>query len=429
MAHIFAKGEKLAAVALGLLRRTQKGAGLFKTRYGKADFKDAEGDVINVRRPAVLRARDKGWRNDNEIVFDKIVESKIQIKLDRHPYSAVELQPEEYTLDVSDYAKTVTAPQVDALVDWYEDMVVAALNGADFVHEVTYNPNLDPELSAANAKQSDPRKVASRARKLFQDSHVPLAGRYWLVGSAVAESIRDFGKLLDVDTSGLPEAVREGVVTKLSGFIVIEMDALDEDESYFVHDSAVAIASVAPDVPPEGVAGGGAAAANGIGLTQLWTYDGRRLKLQSIVHSFAGSTVITDPEVDENDLVIVDEDGEVQFEFVRAIRVIFVPVGETDDVVADGSASYTVAVTGTPTGGTFSLLVDGEETDAIPFNASSAVLAAAINGVEGVSGAEVTGGTFPGNTKTVKLDERVSLARSDNNLTGGTTPNVTVAAV
>jgi hypothetical protein len=294
--HIFAKGEKLAAVALGLLRRTQKGAGLFKTRYGKADFKDAEGDVVNVRRPAVLRARDKGWRNDNEIIFDKIVQSKIQIKLDRHPYSAVELQPEQYTLDVRDYAADVTAPQVDALVDWYEDLVAAALRDADFVHEVTFNPNAG-EATAAAVKQSDPRRVASRARKLFQDSHVPLAGRYWLVGSAVAESIRDHGKLLDVDTSGLPEALRDGVVTKLSGFVVIEMDALGENESYFVHDSAVAIASVAPDVPPQGVAGGGAAAANGIGLTQLWTYDGRHLKLQSIVHSFAGSAVITDPEV------------------------------------------------------------------------------------------------------------------------------------
>lgn len=426
MAHIFAKGEKLAAVALGLLRRTQKGAGLFKTRYGKADFKDAEGDVINVRRPAVLRARDKGWRNDNDIVFDKIVESKIQIKLDRHPYSAVELQPEEYTLDVSDYAAQVTAPQVDALVDWYEDLVVGALNTAKYVHEVTYNPNAG-EVSAAAAKQSDPRKVASRARRMFTESHVPLAGRYWLVGSAVAESIRDYGKLLDVDTAGLPEALREGVVTKLSGFIVVEMDALGENESYFVHESAIAIASVAPDVPPAGVAGGGAAAANGIGLTQLWTYNGNQLKLQSIVHSFAGSTVITDPEVDENDQIIVDAEGEVQFEFVRAVKVIFVAVGETD--TGNGSASYTVAVTGTPTGGSFSLLVDGEETDAIPFNASSAVLAAAINGIEGVSGAEVTGGTFPGNAKTVKLDERVSLALSDNNLTGGTAPTVNVATV
>lgn len=421
MAHVFAKGEKLAAVALGLLRRTQKGAALFKTRYGKADFKDAEGDVINVKRPAVLRARDKGWRNDNAIIFDRILQSKIQIKLDRHPYSALELQPEEYTLDIESYATTVTSPQVDALVDWYEDLIVGGLRAADFVHEVTFDPNAG-EATAAAAKKSDPRKVASRARKLFQDSHVPSAGRYWLVGSTVAEAIRDYGKLLDVDTSGLPEAVREGVVTKLSGFIVVELDALGENESYFVHESAVAVASVAPDVPPVGVAGGGAAAANGIGLTQLWAYDGSHLKLQSIVHSFAGSTVVTDPEVDADGIVLLDDDGEVRFEFVRAVKVVFVAVGETD--TGNGSAAYTVAVTGSPTGGTFTLTVDGEVTDPIAHNATNADIASALNEIEGVAGAKVTGTT----TKTVKFNERVVMTGTAS-LTGGTTPNVTVTAV
>jgi len=425
MANIFAKGEKLAAVALALLRRTQKAAGLFKTRYGITDFKGSEGDVINVKRPAVLRARDKGWRNDNAIVFDRIVQSKIQIRLNKHPYSAVELSPEEYTLDIEDYATDVQKPQVDALIDWYEDLVVDALGAANFVFEVTFNPNAG-ESTAAAAKQSDPRKVASRARKLFQDAHVPTGGRYWLVGSAVAEAIRDHGKLLDVDTSGLPEAVREGVVTKLSGFIVVEVDALDEDESYFVHESAIAIASVAPAVPPQGVQGGGVAAQNGIGLTQLWDYDSDHLKSRSIVHSFAGSTVVTDPETDADGAIILDGD-DPRFEFVRGIKVIFVPVGGTDS--GNGSAAYTVAVTGTPTGGTFSLLVDGTETDAIAYNASNAALADAINKVSGVAGAEASGGTFPGNTKTVTLDERVTLALSDNNLTGGTTPSVTVTAV
>jgi hypothetical protein len=427
MANVFTKGTKLAQVALALLRRTQKAAGLFKTRYGITDFKGSEGDVINVKRPAVLRARDKGWRNDNAITFDRLVQSKIQIRLNKHPYSAVELQPEEYTLDVENYATDVTKPQVDALIDWYEDLVVDALGTADFVYEVTFNPNAG-DATAAASKQSDPRKVASRARRYFQEAHVPLGGRYWLVGSAVAEAIRDHGKLLDVDTSGLPEALRDGVVTKLSGFIVVEVDALEEDESYFVHESAVAIASVAPAVPPQGVAGGGVAATNGIGLTQLWDYDGDHLK-RSIIHSFAGSTVITDPELDENEQIVLDEDDEPQFEFVRGIRVVFVPVGETDDVAGDGSADFTVTVTGTPTGGTFSLLVDGEETDAIPYNASNAAIADAINEIEGVSGAEVAGGTFPANAKTVHLDERVSLVRGDNNLTGGTAPNVTVAAV
>lgn len=424
MANIFQKGTKFAQTALALLRRQQKAAGLFTTRYTESDFRGAEGDVINVRRPPVLRARDKGWRNDNAIVFDRLVQSKIQIKLDKHPYSAIELSPEEYTLDEVNYVADVQKPQVDALLDWYEDLIVDALAAADYVFEVTYNPNAG-ESTAAAAKQSDPRKVASRAKKLFQDAHVPLSGRYWLVGSAVAESIRDYGKLLDVDTSGLPEALREGVVTKLSGFWVVEMDALDEGESYFVHGSAVAVASVAPAVPPQGVHGGGVAASNGIGITQLWDYDSDHLKSRSIVHSFAGSTVVLDPETDENDQIVLDEDDEPQMEFIRGIRVIYVPVGGTD--TGNGSAAYTVALTGSPTGGTVTLSIDGTATEALAYNASNADIAEAINAIEGVSGAKVTGGAWPGNAKTVTFTERVTMTGSAS-LTGGSTPNITVTA-
>lgn len=426
MANVFQKGTKFAATALGLLRRKSMGISLFTTRYTLADFQGAEGDVINVKRPPVLRARDKGWRNDNAIVYDRLVNTKIQIKLDRHPYNAVELSPEEYTLDEVDYVRDVQRPQVQALVDWYEDLWPAALRSGDFVMEVTYNPAAG-STTPALAKQSDPRKVASRAKKLFTDAHVPNGDRYWLVGSSVAEAIRDFDKILDVDTSGLPEALREGIVTKLSGFWVMEMDSLDSDESYFVHASAIGIANVAPAIPPHGVEGGGVAAGNGLAITQLWDYDSDHLKSRSIVHSFAGATLILDPQTDEDDLVILDENDEPQLEFVRGIRVIFIGEGETD--TGNGSASFTVAPTGAPTGGTFSLLVDGDETAPIAFNATSAALAEAINDLDGVSRATVSGGAFPGSAKTVRLDERVVVALGDNNLTGGTAPSVTVTAV
>jgi hypothetical protein len=411
VANIFEKGTKFAATALALLRREVKAPGLFTNKYGIADFKGSEGDVLNIKRPPVLRARDKGWRNDNAITFDRLVQTKIQVRLDKHPYSAVELSPEEETLDEVDYVRDVQAPQVRAILEWFEDLVVAALAAADYVYEVVFNP------SSGTAKENDPRKVASRARKYFQDAHVPVSGRYWLVGSSVAEAIRDNDKLLDVDTAGLPEALRDGVVTKLSGFIVVELDGLAEDESYFVHDSAIAIVTVAPVVPQGATKGGGVAAGNGLAVTQLWDYDSDHLKDRSIVHALAGATAVLDPELDDNDQIILDVDDNPQLEFVRGIKVIFGAAGNT--------AVWTIAVTGTPTGGTFSLTVDGDETEAIAFDASESVVKAALNAIEGVSGVKVTGTT----TKTITFTEFVTLALSDNNLTGGTTPSVTVTAV
>ncbi len=105
----------------------------------------------------------------------------------------------------------------------------------------------------------------------------------------MSEAIAGYEKLLDVDTAGLPEALREGVVGRLAGFTIVELDELDPTASYFVHESAIAVANVARSC--RSVAkGGGVAAGNGLAVTQLWDYDSDHLKDRSIVHAFAGAS-------------------------------------------------------------------------------------------------------------------------------------------
>ena len=140
MANVFEKGTKFAATALALLKRTVKAPGLFVHKYGIADFRGAEGDVVNVKRPPLLRARDKGWRSSNAIIVDNLTQSKIQVKLTAFPYSAVHLSPEESTLDDVDYVRDIQSPQVTAIVEFYEELIVATLSEADFVFEVGFNP-------------------------------------------------------------------------------------------------------------------------------------------------------------------------------------------------------------------------------------------------------------------------------------------------
>ncbi|HXH34332.1 MAG TPA: hypothetical protein VNJ54_07965 [Plantibacter sp.] len=413
MANIFVKGQKIAATALALLRKEVKAPGLFTYKFGIADFKGAEGDVVNIKRPAVLVAREKQWRGDDSIVVDTIANSKIQVKLDRHPYNAVHLQPEEETLDEVDYVRDVQAPQVRAILEWFENLIVGTLRTAAFVYGVTFNP------ASGNAVESDPRRVAIRARKLAQQAHWPLTGRYWLVGANVSESVASYEKLLDVDTSGLPEALRDGVVGRLAGWTIIELDALNEDESFFVHETAIAIANVAPVVPQGASKGGGVAAGNGLAVTQVWDYDGNTMKDRSVVHSFAGATAVLDPEQAADGSIVRDENGQVVLKFQRAIKVTYGAGGSE-------KAAYTVTITGTPTGGTFTLTIDGQTTDPIAYNASSATIASEINELTGVSGAAVTGGAFPANAKTVALKER-AVVTATGAFTGGTTPAITVA--
>lgn len=86
---------------------------------------------------------------------------------------------------------------------------------------------------------------------------------------------------------------------------------------------------------------------------------------------------------------------------------------------------WSVAVNGSPTGGTFALIVNGSSTAPIAYNAAAADIATAINalsGVTGLSGVTVTGTT----TNTVTFPSAATLSASSS-LTGGTLPNVTVS--
>lgn len=410
MANIFEKGTKFAATALALLKRNVKAPGLFVHKYGIADFKGAAGDTINIKRPPLLRARDKGWRTANAIVVDDLVQSNIQVALSAFPYSAVHLSPEEATLDEVEYVRDIQAPQVQAVSEFIEDLIVDTLGAADFVYEISYNP-------AGTGDIADPRKVALRARKHFQDSHVPTSGRYWLVGSSVSESIAGNDSLLAVDTSGLPEALREGVVGRLGGFIIVELDALGENESYFVHETAVAIAQVAP-VVPKGAVGGASLNEGGFAITQIFDYDSVNAKDRSIVEAFAGAAVVKDPEVDPTTGLVIVVADEVQMDFYRAIKVLY------GTPVSDEGFVWTSEITGAPTGGTWTLLVDGVTTAAIAFDATNAVIATALNALDGVAGVTVTGTTV----KTITFKENVLLTAADA-LTGGTAPGVTVTKV
>lgn len=98
-----------------------------------------------------------------------------------------------------------------------------------------------------------------------------------------------------------------------------------------------------------------------------------------------------------------------------------VTAGQTAD-----ATGWTVAVTGSPTGGTYQLIIDGFATTALAYNADNEAITAAVNGLAGVTGAtaSITGTT----TKTLTFTSPVNV-QANPALTGGTAPGVTVARV
>lgn len=110
-----------------------------------------------------------------------------------------------------------------------------------------------------------------------------------------------------------------------------------------------------------------------------------------------------------------------------------VSAGATNDV-------QTIAVTGTPTGGTFTLTLEWpvgnkQTTAAIAYNATASAVQAALAALPNVGSGNVTctGGALPGSSVVATFGGKLAatpvpvMTLGANNLSGGTTPTATVA--
>jgi hypothetical protein len=114
-------------------------------------------------------------------------------------------------------------------------------------------------------------------------------------------------------------------------------------------------------------------------------------------------------------------------------------LGYTDGALADATPSrneaQTITITGTPSGGTFTLTFDGQTTAGIAYNAAASAVKTALIALSNIEDDDVScsGGSLPGTPVVVTFQGRkagtdVALMTADGaSLTGGSTPAVTVA--
>jgi hypothetical protein len=110
----------------------------------------------------------------------------------------------------------------------------------------------------------------------------------------------------------------------------------------------------------------------------------------------------------------------------RPLQGAPVPAAGTNEV-------QSVAITGSPTGGTFTLTFSGQTTSAISYNASASAVQAALEALSNIAPGDVTctDGPLPGAAVTVTFGGAyagadVAQMTATGSLTGGTTPAVTV---
>lgn len=315
MANAFLKPETIAAQALGLLQREIALTRLV-TAHAAADFIGAKDDTVNVKVPAVLTAREQGWRSGSSITVDDITETSVPVVLNKHPYHAGSILDEQLTLDISDFGMQVTMPQVRAVAEKLEGYVAAGIAAAPITNVVEFD-------RTASDGTEDPYKVLLACNKVLNTNNVPRSERFVVVGADIEEAFLGDDRLSKVNESGSDDALREATVGRIAGFTIVGSNAIAADEAYAFHRSAFVFANVAPAVPA-GATSGASTAYEGLAMRWLRDYDSDKLTDRSVVSSFAGFASVDDGP-DTGDSIDPDGAADTAPENIRAVVINYTP--------------------------------------------------------------------------------------------------------
>lgn len=394
MANSFIKAERIAAQALGLLEREIIIPALVWRNAG-GDFAGAAGDTITIRVPARTTARTRTLRGARPttsegagiITMDEMTETSVDVTLDTDVYSAIPITDEELTLDITDFGAQIAEPQVRAIAEGIENAVVAEMTGATYAagHTITISP---ADITADNVYD----RIVD-ARVALNKANVPMSERYLVAGADFEAVLLKSDELHQADKAGSDSALRDATIGRIAGFSqVVISNALPADQAYAFHRTAYVLGMRAPAIPT-GATFGASRSAFGLSMRWIRDYDFRNVQDRSLFDTYIGT-----------------------------------------NVVADGAGTaevQTVTITGTPTGGTFTLSYEGQTTSAIAYNATAATVQDALRNLDnvGTNNVVVTGGPGPGSAFTVTFGSPGNVAQmtATGSFTGGTAPAVTVA--
>ena len=382
MANTFIKPTVIAAAALGLLEREIVLPGLVWRDAG-GDFRGAGGDTISIRVPARTQARTRALRGargsasegNGIITMDDLTETKVDVTLDTAVYSAVPVTDEELTLDIRDFGAQILEPQVRAVAEGVENAVAAEMTGATYAVNLTFDG-------------SDPWKTLVDAYTALNKANIPREGRAVVMGADVENAILKSDHLARVDYSGSDSALRRAEVGRLAGFPIFVSNSIPSNLAFAFHRTAYVLGMRAP-MKPDGVPYGSSANAHGLAMRWLRDYDFRNVQDRSLVDTYIGTSV-----------------------------------------VADGAnEAQTVTITGSPTGGTFTLTYSGQTTSAIAYNATALTVRNALEALSNVEAGAVTVTGSAGGPYTVTFTSGADVAQmtATPSLTGGSSPSVTIA--
>lgn len=300
MPNTFIKPTVIAATALGLLEREIMLPGLV-WQNAVGNFSGAYGDTVSLRIPARTTARTNALRatgSGRQITLDTLTETKIDVTLDKHVYSAIAITDEELTLDIVSFAEQILRPQVRAVAEKLENDIAATMQA------VSYNTTI-----ALNS--STPYNSIVDARKALNDQNVDKAGRVLVVGSAIEALLLKDPQFVYVDRSGSDSALRDAEIGRIAGMPTYTSNSIDPYLAYAFHKSAFITCYRAPKVP-EGATFGQSTTYANLAMRWIRDYDPINVQDRSVISVFTGNKAVNDGASDK---------------MVRAVKITLAPFG------------------------------------------------------------------------------------------------------
>lgn len=258
----------------------------------EANYGGGKGTSVNVRVPAVLKARTRDLTNDgttgqaSAFVVDTVTETTFTVALDENPYSVVALNDRERTFELEDFGRQILAPQIDAIVDWCESKVAAEMTALPESLDVTVG-EYDP---------LDPTKLFTTVRKLLRDNGLPTSGLMAACGTAAYKDLVDAKVFSDMGTQTTnPQTGGRNV----AGFETFETNRLAAQDIVFYHKAAFTLAVRAPQAP-NGAPFSASVSSNGFAMLHIQDYDSNIGSDRSLLSTFIGTQYIPARKVDRS---------------------------------------------------------------------------------------------------------------------------------
>lgn len=262
----------IASRALATLYNTTVLLPLVNRDYD-SDFNGKVGDTITVRQPASFSVNE--FNRSVGIVLQDPAETSFTVVLNKVPDVSFPVTAEDLTLRITSFDERLLSPAMEAISQYVDGLI------AEDIVDAAESAGGGGTATGTGSSAGDQQKAFRKARRILSRNKLPFSERYSVLSPEGAEAVTGDSLVLQANTSGSTQALREGAVGRLSGFDTFEsqtfgLGAGDRGQADGVafHRSAVAVVTRTLE-QPMGVAAGQFAVQNykGLGLRVVKAYD------------------------------------------------------------------------------------------------------------------------------------------------------------